>query len=88
MTGKTRILFVDDEPNILSGLRRLTRTRKEEWETHFCENAKDALALMQRHEMDVVVSDMRMPVMDGAAFLSEVRRLHPGTIRVILSGYA
>lgn len=85
---KVTILFVDDEPNILSGLQRLMRARKDEWQVFFCPSGQDALNLMNTQSMDVVVSDMRMPLMDGAEFLTQVRKRHPGTIRVILSGYA
>lgn len=83
-----RILFVDDDPNVLSGLKRLMRTRRDQWETFFCEAGEEALALMTTQPIDVVVSDMRMPFMDGAEFLGQVRKRHPATIRAILSGYA
>lgn len=86
--NRIKLLFVDDDPNILAGLKRLTRTRRDEWQTFFCEAAEEALALMTTQPIDVVVSDMRMPIMDGAEFLARVRKLHPATIRVILSGYA
>lgn len=86
--SRIKILFVDDDPNILAGLKRLTRTRRDEWQTFFCEAAEEGLALMASQPVDVVVSDMRMPIMDGAEFLARVRTLHPATIRVILSGYA
>ncbi len=85
---KVRILFVDDDPNILSGLRRATHAMRATWETVFCDSGADALAAMEKKPFDVVVSDMRMPVMDGAQLLNIVRREYPGTIRVILSGYA
>lgn len=82
------VLFVDDEPNLLAGLKRLCRAYKDEWTAHFCASGSEALALMAMQPMDVVVSDMRMPSMDGAELLSHVRDCYPGTIRVILSGYA
>lgn len=87
MTTPVSVLFVDDDPNILAGLKRLMRTRKD-YRSFFCEAGEEALALMAREPIEVVVSDMRMPFMDGAEFLSVVRQRHPGTIRVILSGYA
>jgi len=88
MSEKIQVLFVDDEPNILNGLKRLMRGQREEWEMNFCSSGQEALDLLARQTMDVVVSDMRMPGLDGAQLLDRVRKLYPGTIRVILSGYA
>ncbi len=81
-----RILFVDDEPNILQGLQRMLRSMRREWDMHFLDNGKAALAAMAENPFDAVVTDMRMPGMDGAELLSEIRRLYPEAIRVILSG--
>lgn len=80
------ILFVDDEPNILGGLRRMLRPLRQEWSAEFAEGGQQALALMEKKCFDVVVSDMRMPGMTGVQLLEEVRRLHPKTVRIILSG--
>jgi HD-like signal output (HDOD) protein/CheY-like chemotaxis protein len=85
---RTRVLFVDDEENVLNGLRRMLHGMRGAWEMVFCDNAVSALDLMAKTSFDVVVSDMRMPGMDGADFLAEVQRRHPATIRLILSGYA
>lgn len=82
------VLFVDDEENILGGLRRLLRGMANAWEMVFCDGGTKALALLAERPFDVVVSDMRMPGMDGAQLLGAVQKLYPGTIRVILSGYA
>lgn len=84
-----RVLFVDDESHILRGLRRSMAGLDDRWNMTFCTSGAEALELME-HEapFDVVVSDMRMPAMDGAEFLGIVRQRHPETIRVILSGYA
>lgn len=84
----TKLLFVDDEPNILDGLRRMLRTYRKEWDMSFCESGEKALGLLEEEEFDVIVSDMRMPGMDGAEFLTHVRDRHPGTIRVVLSGHS
>lgn len=81
-----RILFVDDEPNVLDGLRRMLRPMRREWETTFCESAQDALETLASGSFDVIVSDMRMPGMDGAALLTEVMRQHPQIVRIVLSG--
>jgi putative nucleotidyltransferase with HDIG domain len=85
---KRRILFVDDEPNILDGLKRMLRSMRKEYELCFAENAKTALEMMEQEEFDVVVSDMRMPGMDGANLLTEVQRKHPHSIRIMLTGQA
>lgn len=87
MTERISVLFVDDDLNILSGLTRLMRARKD-CKAFFCQSGEEALALMTHEPIDVVVSDMRMPFMDGSEFLTAVRQRYPGTIRVILSGYA
>ncbi len=83
-----RILFVDDDRNVLSGLQRLLRGMRNEWDMQFVESGAAALAAMAAQPFDVIVSDMRMPGMDGAELLSEVRRRHPGVLRIILSGYS
>lgn len=85
---KSGILFVDDEPNVLHGLKRMLRGLRDDWDIRTASSASEALAVMAANPADVVVSDMRMPGMDGAELLAEVRRLHPETVRVILSGYA
>lgn len=87
MSDPVKVLFVDDDPNILSGLKRLIRGRKD-CIAFFCQGGEEALVLIRQQPVDVVVSDMRMPVMDGAELLSTIRKLYPATIRVILSGYA
>ena len=86
--SKKRILFVDDEPNILAGLKRMLRSMRKEFELHFAENGKEALEVMAGTDFDVVVSDMRMPGMDGAQLLTEVQKHHPFAIRIMLTGQA
>lgn len=82
-----RILFVDDEPNILDGLQRTLRAQRQEWEMAFAPGGEAALAMLAAAPFDVVVSDMRMPGMDGAALLEIVRQQYPSMLRIILSGY-
>ncbi|MGB0670043.1 MAG: response regulator [Rhodospirillales bacterium] len=83
-----KVLFVDDEPGILQGLRRSLRGQRDRWDMRFCDGGAQALAEMEKDPADVVVTDMRMPGMDGAALLSEVRRRYPSSTRIILSGFA
>ncbi len=61
-----RVLFVDDEPRILEGLRRMLRPQRHEWEMAFAPGGEAALAMMEASPFDVIVSDMRMPGIDGA----------------------
>lgn len=82
------IVFVDDEPNILKGLQRLLRPMRHEWDMHFACGGREALDLMNERSVDVIVSDMRMPDMDGADLLQIVRDFFPSTARLILSGHS
>lgn len=85
---KKRILFVDDDELALRGLDRLLRTMRDEWEMEFTDSGEKALARMALVPFDIIVSDMRMPGMNGAELLNEVLKRHPKTLRLILSGYA
>jgi HD-like signal output (HDOD) protein/CheY-like chemotaxis protein len=85
---KRRILFVDDEPLVLQGLQRMLRPLRNEWEMEFVDSGAKALERLSQMPFDVVVSDMRMPGMNGAELLGEVMRRHPKTVRLILSGHA
>src|SRR5687768_14425373 len=90
MTAPARlnILFVDDDPLVLQGLQRMLRPMRNEWAMTFIESGAKALQLLQGDSFDVIVSDMRMPAMNGAQLLSEVKNRHPRTVRLILSGHA
>jgi putative nucleotidyltransferase with HDIG domain len=81
-----RVLFVDDEPNVLDGLRRMLRPLRGEWDMRFAPGGAEALALLAAEPADVLVTDMRMPGMDGDELLGEVRRRHPHTVRIVLTG--
>ena len=85
---KKRILFVDDETMILQGLERTLRPLRNEWEMAFANSGPRALDLMNQAPFDVVISDMRMPGMNGAELLTEVLKKFPKTVRLILSGHA
>lgn len=80
------LLCVDDEPNIVSSLRRLFRGSG--YRVLTAHGGDEALALLQVEPVDVIISDMRMPGMDGAQLLEQVRARWPGTTRLLLTGYA
>jgi HD-like signal output (HDOD) protein/ActR/RegA family two-component response regulator len=83
-----RILFVDDEPAALEGLRLRLHRMSTKWETGWAESGLLAIEQMERQPYDVVVTDLRMPGMDGAKLLEIVSARWPQTIRIVLSGYA
>lgn len=83
-----RILFVDDEENVLNGICRSLRSCRDVWEMEFVGGGEAALLACSQRPFDVVVTDLRMPGMDGAELLGEVRDHYPGTARIVLSGYA
>lgn len=80
------LLFVDDEANILKALRRLFRGGEYRVET--AESGAEGLEVLARQPIDLVISDMRMPQMDGAEFLTRVAERWPDTVRILLTGYA
>ncbi len=89
MADAPSIIFVDDDPNVLSGLRRRVRAKRPNWRLQFCDNGQEVLDLLQsHHSADVIVSDMRMPVMDGAELFRTVSQKYPEIGRILLSGYA
>ena len=84
---KKRILFVDDEPMVLRGLQRTLRKMREVWDMAFASSAQEALAILDNNPMDVIISDMKMPEMDGTQLLAQVKQRHPHVVRLILSGH-
>ncbi len=82
------ILFVDDEQMVLNGLKRMLRPMRKEWQMTFADSGEKALKIMEEEHVDVIVSDMRMPGMDGVELLNEVRSRHPEVIRLALSGHS
>jgi HD-like signal output (HDOD) protein/ActR/RegA family two-component response regulator len=83
-----RVIFVDDEPRVLEGLKRMLRPKRNEWQMTFVGSAAEALSTLKKEPCEVVVTDMRMPGMNGAELLEVVQREYPDTIRLILSGQA
>jgi HD-like signal output (HDOD) protein len=83
---RRRILFVDDEPGILDGLRAVLRSMRREWEMVFALGGQTALEQLKNATFDVVVTDMRMPVVDGAEVLRQTKEIQPRAVRIVLSG--
>ncbi len=85
-TPLRRILFADDDPAVLDGLRAVLRPQRREWEMVFALGGPSALNELKSSTFDVVVTDMRMPVVDGAELLRNVKELQPRAVRIVLSG--
>jgi len=85
-TPRPVILCVDDEPSILSALRRLFRSHG--FAVLAAESGQAGLDLLEQQPVDLVISDMRMPQMDGVVFLEHVRQRKPEILRLLLTGYA
>ncbi len=80
------MLFLDDEENILRSLKRLCRS--ESFDTRFCTNPDEALDLVEREGFAVIVTDMRMPIMDGITFLRKALAIDSDSVRIVLTGYS
>ena len=85
-TAPPTLLFVDDEPGILSALRRLFRPHG--YRIFIAEGGAAGLEVLEKEQIDLVISDMRMPEMDCARFLEQVFKRYPETVRILLTGYA
>ncbi len=83
--GGRTLLLLDDEVNILRALSRVLR--RDGYQILMARNAQDAFALLAKHDVHVILSDQRMPEMNGTEFLSRVKDLYPDTVRIVLSGY-
>jgi HD-like signal output (HDOD) protein len=83
-----RILFVDDDADLLQGLRARLHRRRCEWHMSFVDSGAAAISEMEKERADLIVSDVRMPGMDGGQLLSTVRARWPGTVRIVMSGYS
>ena len=83
---KKQIIFVDDDEKVLEGLKRGLRSKRAAWDMSFFLNAHDALQFLEERHVNVVISDMLMPTMNGAEFLEIVRKKWPKTLRMVLSG--
>ncbi len=86
MSAVSRVLFVDDEVRILEGLRGSLRRHRKTWDMEFAPGGDVALALLDTTRFDVVVTDLRMPKVDGVTLLRFLQERHPETVRIVLSG--
>lgn len=88
MSARTRILFVDDEPPVLTAIQRQLRKDSDRWEMVFAVGGQSGLAEIHKGCFAVIVSDFRMPHIDGVALLNEAGVACPGTVQIMLSGDA
>lgn len=82
-----RVLFVDDDQQVLDGLQNMFRKQRNVWEMSFALGGAKALAQLGQQQIDVIVSDIRMPGMDGPTLLAQVKDQYPTTARIVLSGH-
>jgi putative nucleotidyltransferase with HDIG domain len=85
---KKRLLFVDDDANVLEGLRRVLRGQRDEWDMHFAGSGAEALLIMEATPMDIIIADISMPGMNGVQLLEHVMDRYPNIIRMIFSGHS
>jgi len=84
MSARRRILFIDEEPRVLAGLRRALYGQRDEWDMVFTDSAQPALASFDQTPFDIIVTDMQMPGANGD-LLREVMSRYPNTVRIVLS---
>lgn len=82
------ILFVDDNENIINGIKRMLRRERDKWNLFYARSGPEALDIMAQTRIDLIVTDMMMPEMQGDELLKKVALQYPSTVRIILSGYA
>lgn len=80
------LLFVDDEKQILKAIRRIFL--ETDYTVYTAESGEEALKILDAAKVDLIVADIRMPVMDGYELLKKIKKKYPSTTRLILSGYA
>ena len=83
---KRQVLFVDDDPMVIRGYKRSADEYSDDWDLFFATSGKAALEILAQEHVDVILTDMRMPQMDGNALLEKVSQEFPGVVRLVLSG--
>ena len=86
LSAVIEVLFIDDEPSVLSGLRRMLRGQRDRWNMTFIDAPTEALRLLATQHFDAIVSDYRMHGVNGGDILTLARRRQPTAARLILSG--
>ena len=76
MNAQMRVLFVDDEPNVLESFRRALHSQEQVWNMSFLTSAREVLTHLANHEVDTIVTDIQMPEMDGFELLRQIREEH------------
>lgn len=87
MEKQYNVLFVDDDERILNSFRRMLRENKDII-FYFASSAQNAIDIVQKYTIDIIISDMKMPYMDGSSFLTYIQNNYPNIIRIVLSGYS
>ncbi|MGK9368439.1 HDOD domain-containing protein [Melioribacter sp. Ez-97] len=82
-----RIIFVDDEINVLNGLKRSLYATQFKWKASFAQSGKEALEMLKSERCDIIISDIKMPGMDGGELLKIVKKNYPHIVRFALSGF-
>jgi DNA-binding NtrC family response regulator len=85
MEKQVNVLFIDDEPYMLSAIERVFRS--DRYGVAVTTSPEEAIELMHRHPIKVVLSDQRMPTTSGLNFLKKVKELFPDKVRILVSGY-
>src|SRR5260221_12804309 len=85
---KMKVLFVDDEVRVLEAIERVLFELETDWETTFLNSGELALAELAKAPYDVLISDLRMPGVDGVGLLTRVAELYPRVVRIVLSGHS